>query len=84
MSVVFRGEPGGQFDTTHYLVSDDGPIRVIDHNGDVTERFTLPADAYELVTRTDVYDEIFDALTKVKISKAAREAVESMLEGLAG
>jgi hypothetical protein len=81
---VFRAELGGE--VVYYLMSDDnrGPVRVIDHNGVVSERFTLPAEAYELVTRAVVYDEIADALHEVTLSKAARDVVENLLEGMAG
>jgi hypothetical protein len=72
-------------DSLHYLIDDSGrgPVRAIDQAGNVTERFTVPADACELVTREQVFEEITEALEKVTLSKVARSAVEKMLEGLA-
>jgi hypothetical protein len=37
-----------------------------------------------LVTRSEVYDEVVEALEKLKMPKSARESVLSLIKGLPG
>lgn len=80
--IIFRSVERGGEQTTCYVVDEYGPIRVIEPDGSASECFSLPTDAYELLTRSEVYDEIFEALNDIQLSKTARNAVESLIDGL--
>lgn len=85
VSVFRRDHPQGA-GPTHYLVPDDdrGSVRVVRDDGSLSSQATLPAGAYELVTRSEVYDEVVEALEKLKMPKSARESVLSLIKGLPG
>lgn len=73
--------------STFYLLDDDGRglVRELPGSGEwVSVRSVLPAGAQELVTRSDVLDEVRDALDVAKLSPVARDRIHEALSALEG
>lgn len=68
--------------TTYVQRMPSMPLLVLTETGPPEECWTLPTDAEELVTRSEVIDEVWAALDKITLSKTARSAVEKILEAL--
>lgn len=61
-----------------------GPLTVIREGEPPTTQWHLPEAAYELLTRSEVYDEIRSALESIQVSRPARTALEKLLDELPG
>lgn len=61
-----------------------GPLTVIREGEPPTTQWHLPEEAYELLTRSEVYEEIRGALSSVQLSRPARSALENLLDELPG